>query len=344
MGDSFELWHQNIPEAKAVLSTSRQGGPHSAMRKGDAIMNNLIIIGSGPAGLTAATYSARAQLEPLVIEGMEPGGQLITTTVIENWPGSPQGIEGQKLMADMKEQALKFGTKFKAGEVTGVNLRGKPFTVSVGDEKLKAKALIITTGASPKLLGLESEKKLMGRGISVCATCDGFFFRGKDVLVIGGGDTAIEEAIFLSNLVSKVTVVHRRDELRASKIMREKAFNVPNIKFLWDSVIEDIQDPAKGTVTGASIKNVKTGEISIHKCDGIFMAIGHTPNTKYFGGQIDMDDTGFILTKNHTETNVPGVFAAGDVTDPVYKQAVTAAGMGCMAALDAERYMRGIFQ
>ncbi len=305
-------------------------------------MHNVIIIGSGPAGLTAAIYTARAQLAPVVIEGMEPGGQLTTTTIVENWPGSPQGVEGQQLMDDMKAQALKFGTIFKNGEVSKVNLTAKPFSLFIGAEKLEAASLVIATGASARLLGQESEKKLMGRGVSVCATCDGFFFKGKDVLVVGGGDTAIEEAVFLSSLAAKVTVVHRRDELRAEKIMQQKAFEIPNIHFLWDSVVENIQDPQKGTVTGASIKNVKTGAISSHPCDGIFIAIGHTPNTTLFKSQIDMDEKGYIKTKNGTETNIAGVFAAGDVTDPVYKQAVTSAGMGCMAALDTERYLKGI--
>ncbi len=305
-------------------------------------MNSLIVIGSGPAGLTSAIYSSRSQLEPLVIEGMQSGGQLTTTTVIENWPGYPEGIDGQKLMADMKQQALKFDARFKAGEVSGINLKEKPFTVDIGEEKLRTDCIIIATGASPRLLGLESEKKLMGRGVSVCATCDGFFFRGKDVLVVGGGDTALEEAVFLSGLASSVKVVHRRDELRASKIMQKKAFEVPNMEFLWDSVIEDIHEPEQGTVTGASVKNVKTGEITSIKCDGVFIALGHVPNTKVFKGQIDMDEEGFILTGTGTETNIPGVFAAGDVTDPVYKQAITAAGMGCMAALDAERYIKGM--
>ena len=305
-------------------------------------MNNLIIIGSGPAGLTAAIYTARAQLNPLVIEGIQPGGQLTTTTVIENWPGQPDGIEGPKLMADMKDQALKFGAEFKGGETTELNLSNKPFAVTVGNEKLQAGCIIIATGAKPRLLGLESEKKLMGRGVSVCATCDGFFFRGKNVLVVGGGDTALEEAIFLSGLALTVTVVHRRNELRGSKIMQKKALETSNINFIWDSVIEDIHDTEKGTVTGASLKNLKTGNTSLQKCDGVFMALGHIPDTKHFANQIDMDEQGFILTKNGSATNIEGVFAAGDVTDPLYKQAITAAGMGCMAALDAERYIKGM--
>lgn len=305
-------------------------------------MQRLIIIGSGPAGLTAAIYAARAQLKPLVIEGMEPGGQLMLTTVIENWPGYPAGIDGSKLMADMKEQAARFGTEFKSKEVTGVSLLTKPFSITVEGEKLETGCVIIATGASAQLIGLESEKKLMGRGVSVCATCDGFFFRKKEVLVIGGGDTALEEAIFLSNLAATVTVVHRRDQLRASKIMQQRVFSIKNIEFLWDSVIEDIHDAAKGTVTGALIRNVKTGEVHFKNADGIFMAIGHKPNTSLFKGQVEMDEKGYIITRNGTATSIPGVFAAGDVTDPVYKQAVTSAGRGCMAALDAERYMQGL--
>ena len=305
-------------------------------------MSDLIIIGSGPAGLTAAIYASRAQLNPLVIEGIQPGGQLITTTGIEIWPAFPQGIEGPKLMADMKEQAARFGTQFKSGEVTAVDLGTRPFSITIGAETLKAGCLIIATGAAPRLLGLEAEKTLMGKGVSVCATCDGFFFRGKNVFVVGGGDTALEEAIYLSNLASTVTVVHRRDELRASKIMQKMAFKTQNIKFQWDSVITDIHSPQEDTVTGASIKNVKTGDVSFYPCDGIFMALGHIPNTECFKGQIDMDKNGFIIKKQGTATNIQGVFAAGDVTDPLYKQAVTAAGMGCMAALDAERLLRGI--
>ena len=305
-------------------------------------MHKLIIIGSGPAGLTAAIYASRAQLNPLVIEGMEPGGQLTTTTVVENWPGAPEGVDGPKLMVDMKAQAARFGTEFKSGAVTAVNLLGKPLTVTLEGETLQAECLIIATGASAQLIGLPAEKKLMGRGVSTCATCDGFFFKKKEVLVMGGGDSALEEAIYLSSLAASVTVVHRRNELRASKIMQERAFAIQNIHFLWDSVIEDIQDAQKGTVTGALIRNVKTNETQFKKADGIFVAIGHKPNTAVFKGQVDMDAKGYIITSNGTATNIPGVFAAGDVTDPVYKQAVTSAGTGCMAALDAERFMRGL--
>jgi thioredoxin reductase (NADPH) len=305
-------------------------------------MHQVLIIGSGPAGLTAAIYAARAQLNPLVIEGLEPGGQLTLTTIIENWPGYPQGIDGTQLMADMKEQAARFGTAFKRGEVTAVDFLKKPLSITWEGETLEAECVIIATGASAQLLGLPAEKKLMGRGVSVCATCDGFFFRKKDILVVGGGDTALEEAIFLSNLASTVTVVHRRDKLRASKIMQQRAFDTKNLSFIWDSVIEDIKDEDRGMVTGAVIRNVKTGETHLRTTDGIFVAIGHKPNTDIFKGQVEMDHKGYIITKCGASTNIPGVYAAGDVTDPIYRQAVTSAGMGCMAALDAEKFIRGL--
>jgi len=303
-------------------------------------MHRLIIIGSGPAGLTAATYAARAQLSPLVIEGPEPGGQLTTTTVIENWPGSPDGIDGPLLMENMRKQAARFNVAFKNGAVTGLEVQQQPYGVMVGDERLETQALIIATGASPRLLGLPAEKQLLGRGVSVCATCDGFFFKQKDVLVVGGGDTALEEALYLSSLAASVTVVHRRDTLRASRIMQERAFQTPAISFLWNSIIVDIKDAGQKKVTGAAIRNVRTGETLFRQCDGIFLALGHIPNTAPFAGIIPLDAHGFIVTGPGTATAVPGVFAAGDVADPVYKQAITAAGMGCMAALDAERYLR----
>ncbi len=305
-------------------------------------MENVIIIGSGPAGLTAAIYTARAQLNPLVIEGLQPGGQLTTTTEVENWPGFVDGIDGPVLMDTMKKQTARFGTRFLSAQVQKADLTGNPITLQVGGETLKTRSLIIATGATARLLGLESEKALMGRGVSTCATCDGFFFKGKHVLVVGGGDTAIEEALYLSGLTARVTVVHRRDELRAEKIMRDRAFERDNIDFMWDSVIEDILDVEKKTVTGALIKNVKTGQVSEYDCDGIFMALGHVPNTDIFAGQIPCDSQGFITTLQGTATAVPGVFAAGDVADPLYKQAVTAAGTGCMAALDVERYLQGL--
>ena len=305
-------------------------------------MNTLIIIGSGPAGLTSAIYASRSQLNPIVIEGMEPGGQLTTTTIIENWPGYPDGVDAQTLMSDMREQAKRFGAVFKNGEVTEIDLKNKPFTLTVGKEKMTTNALIVATGAAPKMLGLSEEKKLIGRGVSTCATCDGFFFRKKEVLVVGGGDTAMEEAIYLSTLAKNVTVIHRRDELRASKIMQEKAKNIENINFIWDSVITEIHDVQKNTVTGASLKNVKTEEVTLKKCDGIFIGLGHIPNTEFLDNQLELDENGFIITRDGSKTSMPGVFAAGDVSDPVYKQAITSAGKGCMAALDAEKLIQGL--
>ncbi len=305
-------------------------------------MENVIIIGSGPAGLTAAIYTARAQLNPLVIEGLQPGGQLTTTTEVENWPGFVDGIDGPALMETMKKQTARFGTRFLSAQVQKADLTAQPITLQVNGETLETRSLIIATGATPRLLGLEAEKTLMGRGVSACATCDGFFFKGKHVLVVGGGDTAIEEALYLSGLCASVTVVHRRDALRAEKIMQERAFKHDNISFMWDSIIEDILDVKQKTVTGAMIKNVKTGQIARHDCDGIFMALGHVPNTDLFSGQLPCDPQGFITTLEGTTTAVPGVFAAGDVADPLYKQAVTAAGTGCMAALDVERYLQGL--
>jgi len=305
-------------------------------------MNTLIIIGSGPAGLTSAIYASRSQLNPIVIEGMEPGGQLTTTTIIENWPGYPDGVDAQTLMSDMREQAKRFGTVFKNGEVTEIDLKNTPFTLTVGKEKMTTNAIIVATGATPKMLGLSEEKKLIGRGVSTCATCDGFFFRKKEVLVVGGGDTAMEEAIYLSTLAKNVTVIHRRDELRASKIMQEKAKNIKNINFIWDSVITEIHDVQKNTVTGASLKNIKTEEVTLKKCDGIFIGLGHIPNTEFLDNQLELDENGFIITRDGSKTSMPGVFAAGDVSDPVYKQAITSAGKGCMAALDAEKLIQGL--
>lgn len=303
-------------------------------------MKNLTIIGSGPAGYTAAIYAARANLSPTLIEGIQPGGQLTTTTEVDNFPGFSSGITGPELMDEMKKQALRFNTEILSEEVTAVDLSNRPFPITVGENDIfQSKAIIIASGASAKLLNIESEKKLMGFGVSACATCDGFFFKDSEVMVVGGGDTAMEEAIFLTKFASKVTVIHRRDTLRASMFMQQRAFNNKKISFSWDSVVVDIMDPDQGKVTGAKLRNVKTDEVTVHKCDGVFMAIGHSPNTSFLRRQLETDETGYIITKNGTKTSVEGVFACGDVQDHVYKQAVTAAGSGCMAALDAERFL-----
>jgi thioredoxin reductase (NADPH) len=302
-------------------------------------MRNLVIIGSGPAGYTAAIYTARANLNPLLVEGLQTGGQLSMTTDVENFPGFPEGIMGPDLMVAMKNQAARFGTDFLPGMVTEVDFSRRPFRLRTDDGEIEAKTVIICSGASARLIGIESERKLMGHGVSTCATCDGYFFRGKEIIVVGGGDSAMEEATFLTKFASKVTVVHRRDKLRASKIMQERAFKNPKIDFVWNTVVEEIYDVQGNNVKGVALRNLKSNEVVDFECDGVFIAIGHEPNTKIFQGQIEMDGNGYILTHDGTKTNVPGVFAAGDVQDHVYRQAVSAAGSGCMAAMDAERFM-----
>lgn len=302
-------------------------------------MEKVLIIGSGPAGYTAATYTARADLEPLVIEGMAPGGQLTTTTEVENYPGFAKGVDGTELVQVMRAQAERFGTRYQAGEVVAADFKSGTHAVTLSDGAvIRARTVIIATGASAIYLGLESEQKLRGKGVTACATCDGAFFRNQEVAVVGGGDTAMEEANFLARLCSKVTVIHRRDKLRASRIMADRAQANPKIAFIWDSVVEEVLDVSKDTVNGLRLRNLKTGARSELAVTGLFLAIGHQPNTAPFRGQVDMDPAGYIVTAN-TRTNVPGVFAAGDVQDHVYRQAITAAGTGCMAALEAERFL-----
>lgn len=301
-------------------------------------MRHVVIIGSGPAGLTAAIYAARANLSPLLVEGWQSGGQLTTTTEVENYPGFAKGIMGPELMKETRAQAERFGTEFLTGDVTAVNLAQRPFTLTVdGEQTIQTRTVIIATGASAIPIGLKNESRLTGHGVSTCATCDGFFFKGKELIVVGGGDSALEEATFLTKFATKVSVVHRRDKLRASKIMQDRAMRNEKISFIWNSVVEDIL--GKDVVTGAQLKNVVTGKLSDIPCAGVFVAIGHRPNTSLFAGQIDMDEKGYIRTHASTATNVPGVFAAGDVQDSKYRQAVTAAGSGCMAAIDAERFL-----
>ncbi len=301
-------------------------------------LEQVIIIGSGPAGLTAAIYAARANLNPLVIEGYQSGGQLMLTSDVENYPGYPEGVLGPEMMADFRKQAERFGTRFITQDVTKVDFSKQPFEISVGNTIYSSRVAIISTGSSAQWLGLESEKRLMGKGVSACATCDGAFFRDQKVVVVGGGDSAIEEATFLTKFASEVVVVHRRDELRASKIMQERALKNEKISFLWNSVIDKVLGEKE--VEGVRVKNLQTNETQEVACQGFFVAIGHKPNTQLFTEQIELDDKGYVVTsKKNTKTNIPGVFACGDAQDHVYRQAITAAGSGCMAAIDAERYL-----
>ncbi|HEV8701403.1 MAG TPA: thioredoxin-disulfide reductase [Candidatus Polarisedimenticolia bacterium] len=299
---------------------------------------DVVILGSGCAGLTAAVYAARANLKPLLVDGHESGGQLSLTTDVENFPGFPDGVLGPELIEKMRQQAARFGTEYLSGAATAADLSQRPFRLTVaGHGDTLCRTLIVATGASARMLGLESERRLLGHGVSTCATCDGYFFKEKDLMVVGGGDSAIEEGTFLTKFARRVTIVHRRDALRASKIMQDRARKNPKVDFLWDTAVEEVL--GKDKVEGARVRNLKSGEETVKKIDGLFVAIGHTPNTRLFEGQLELDKAGYIVTHEGSRTSIPGVFAAGDCQDHVYRQAVTAAGSGCMAAIDAERFL-----
>ncbi len=315
-------------------------GKNKVRAGSEAGLEKVVILGSGPAGLTAALYSARAFLSPVVIEGPQSGGQLTTTTDVDNFPGFPTGVTGPELIEHMKAQVIRFGTRFESRMVEKVEKEEDTVVIHCDDgDPVRTQTLIVASGASAKYLGLPSEKSLMGQGVSACATCDGFFFKDRNIVVIGGGDTAIEEAMFLTRFGKTVTIIHRRDSLRASKIMQERAHANPKIRFVWNKEVVEVLDPSKGHVVGARLKDTKTGEISEIACEGFFLGIGHTPNSSFLKGIVEMDGQGYVKTLGGSKTSVPGIFAAGDVQDPVYRQAITAAGSGCMAAIDAERYL-----
>lgn len=305
----------------------------------DSSARNVVILGSGCSGLTAAIYAARANLKPLVVEGHEPGGQLSITTLVENFPGFPDGIQGPELIDNMKKQAARFGAEYMLGHLVSADFTKRPFVLNFGDKQLLTRTLIIASGASARWLGLPNEQSLIGHGVSSCATCDGFFFSGKDIAVIGGGDSAMEEALFLTRFANKVTVIHRRDSFRASKIMLERARQHPKIEFLTNTVVEDVQDVRKKEVTGLRLRNLKSGETWDFATSAMFLGIGHEPNAKWAKGQLDTDVDGYLITKNYVFTKVPGVFASGDVQDRRYRQAISAAGTGCMAAMEVEKFL-----
>jgi thioredoxin reductase (NADPH) len=305
----------------------------------DTSVRNTVILGSGCSGLTAAIYAARSNLKPLVLEGHEPGGQLSLTTLVENFPGFAEGIQGPELIENMRKQAQRFGAEIQTGHLDKADLGQSPFVLTVGQKQIKTRTLIISSGASARWLGLPSEQALIGHGVSSCATCDGFFFNGKEITVIGGGDSAMEEALFLTRFATKVTLIHRRSEFRASKIMLERAHAHKQIEFLTDTVVDDVYDVSKQEVTGLKLRNLKSGKVWDLPTSAMFLGIGHIPNAKMFAGQLDMDQDGYLVTKDYVFTKVPGVFASGDVMDRRYRQAITAAGTGCMAALEVEKFL-----